>query len=119
MARVVGLGGFFVKARDHVALRAWYRDMLGMDVKDWGGAQLDNAAGTYGVWTAFKAETTYFAPSDKAFMINLRVDDADALVAELREKRANVLDRGEDSDDGKFRYVVDPEGTLIELWQPK
>jgi len=117
MATVLGIGGVFVRSRDPDALRAWYRDLLGLDIQDWGGAQLPSAPGGYGVWTAFRADTTYFAPSEREFMLNLRVDDLDALLAQLRARGARVLDRREDSADGKFGYVVDPDGTLLELWQ--
>lgn len=119
MAKITGLGGVFVKARDPKALRAWYADVLGLTIDEWGGAQLWNdGPRNYGVWSAFDAGTKYFAPSDKAFMINFRVDDADGMIARAKEKGAQVLDRGEDTPDGKFRYVVDPEGTLLELFQP-
>lgn len=120
MAKVIGIGGVFVKARDPVALRAWYRDMLGIEIHDWGGAQLwnDGPKRNYGVWSAFAADTKYFEPSERDIMLNLRVDDLDGLLAHLREKNARVLDRREDTDDGKFGYVMDPEGMLLELWQP-
>jgi len=119
MASVIGIGGIFVKSTDADALRAWYRDMLGLDVQDWGGAQLHATPGpSYAVWSAFRAESAYFAPSAREFMINLRVDDLDGLLAQLRARGAHVLERREDSADGKFGYVVDPDGTLLELWQP-
>ena len=111
-----------VKARDPKALAAWYRDALGMDVQSWGGAQLWNdvpgGGRSYAVWSAFAETSDYFAPSERPFMINLRVDDVEGLVAQLKERGDRVLDRGEDSEFGKFRYVVDPEGTLLELFQP-
>lgn len=119
MASVLGIGGVFVKSRDVDALRVWYRDMLGLDIQDWGGAQLwSGAERTYGVWSAFRADTTYFEPSEREFMVNLRVDDLEGLLAALRARGARVLDRREDSPDGKFGYVVDPDGTLLELWEP-
>jgi catechol 2,3-dioxygenase-like lactoylglutathione lyase family enzyme len=119
MASVLGIGGVFVKSRDADALRVWYRDMLGLDIQEWGGAQLwSSGERTYGVWSAFRADTTYFEPSEREFMVNLRVDDLDGLLATLRARGARVLDRREDSADGKFGYVVDPDGTLLELWQP-
>ena len=117
--RVVGIGGIFVKAQDPVGLRAWYRDNLGFDIHEWGGAELHNRAGSHGVWAAFAGDTKYFEPSEKAFMINFRVDDLDPLLERLRARGARVLDRREDAPFGAFGYVVDPEGTLIELWQPK
>ena len=118
MATVLGIGGVFVRSKDPDALRAWYRDLLGLEIQDWGGAQLWSTPGTYGVWSAFRADTTYFAPSEREFMVNLRVDDLEALLAKLRASGARVLDRCEDSADGKFGYVIDPDGTLLELWQP-
>jgi catechol 2,3-dioxygenase-like lactoylglutathione lyase family enzyme len=119
MATVLGIGGVFVKSRDADALRRWYRDMLGLEIQEWGGAQLwSTPARTYSVWSAFRAETGYFVPSTREFMINLRVDDLDELLAQLRARGAEVLDRREDSADGKFGYLVDPDGTLLELWQP-
>jgi catechol 2,3-dioxygenase-like lactoylglutathione lyase family enzyme len=126
--RVHGLGGVFFKAEDPEQLAGWYAKHLGIGVEGWGGAQFfwdrvdgqDAATGKrgYTVWSPFKADTTYFQPSDKPFMINFRVDDLDATLAALREEGCNVLDRGEDGEQGKFGYVMDPEGHLIELWQP-
>ena len=118
MASVLGIGGVFVKSPNAEALQAWYRDMLGLDIQEWGGAQLwSTPARSYSVWSAFRADTKYFEPSVRDFMINLRVDDLDELLGKLRALGANVLERREDSPDGKFGYVVDPDGTLIELWE--
>jgi catechol 2,3-dioxygenase-like lactoylglutathione lyase family enzyme len=118
MARVVGIGGVFVKSADPERLRAWYRDALGVDINKWGGAKLDNDQGTYGVWSSFAGDTKYFEPSTREFMLNLRVDDLPELLRALRERGERVLDRGEDTPYGKFGYVVDPDGTLVELFQP-
>lgn len=123
MARVVDIGGVFYKARDMDALREWYRTGLGLDVQSWGGAMLfhggaDAPGAGYTVWSLFPADTDYFAPSDKPFMLNLRVDDLDGVLAQLRQTGASVLDRRQEDENGRFGYVVDPEGTLIELWEP-
>ncbi|MCK7593879.1 VOC family protein [Pseudomarimonas salicorniae] len=122
-ARVTGIGGVFFKARDPGALGQWYARHLGLPVQDWGGAVFEWAeAGTgrpaCSVWSPFKQDTTYFEPGDRDYMINLRVDDLDALLAQLREEGCEVLDRREDSEQGRFGYVLDPEGQLVELWQP-
>ncbi|AXK71219.1 VOC family protein [Lysobacter sp. TY2-98] len=122
MAGVTGIGGVFFKARDPKALGAWYRDNLGIDVQSWGGAALrwgtpENPSGTT-AWSLFSADTTHFAPSDAPFMINYRVDDLDALLAALRANGCNVLDRTDDSEYGKFGWVIDPEGNKVELWEP-
>ena len=89
-----------------------------MEIQEWGGSQFWATEKTYAVWSAFRAETKYFEPSEREFMVNLRVDDLDELLAKLRARGAQVLDRTESSPDGKFGYVVDPDGTLIELWEP-
>ncbi|HEY0194519.1 MAG TPA: VOC family protein [Kofleriaceae bacterium] len=118
MASVIGIGGIFVKSKDPKALQAWYRELLGLEIADWGGAQIwSRAERSYAVWSSFAADSKHFEPSSREFMINLRVDDLDALLGTLRAAGANVLDRREDSADGKFGYVVDPDGTLLELWQ--
>src|SRR5262245_41892778 len=110
MAKVIGIGGVFFKSRDRVALRAWYRDVLGLELEDWGGAVVANEGKGFAVWNAFEANTEYFAPSTREFMINFRVDDLAGMLARLRERGAQVLDRREDSELGSFGYVVDPEG---------
>ncbi len=123
MAKVMGVGGVFFKAKDPKGLAGWYRDKLGFDVQDWGGAVFfwrpPKGEGVgYTVWNPFPAETKYFEPSERPFMVNLCVDDLDGMLAQLREKGVQVLDRREDTPQGRFGYVVDPEGTLLELWEP-
>lgn len=123
MKRVTGIGGIFIKARDPNALRAWYRDHLGLDVAEWGGVAFrwntDNPAaiGTT-IWSLFKQDSAYFAPSTAPFMINYRVDDLHALLALLREEGCSVDEKVDESEYGKFGWVLDPEGNKVELWQP-
>lgn len=122
MAQVLGIGGIFFKASDPALLGQWYREALGVRLEPWGGAVFpfvrDRPELGYSVWSPFPANTTYLEPSDKPFMINLRVDDLDGILAQLRSKGAKVLDRRGEDDNGKFGYVLDPEGILLELWQP-
>jgi predicted enzyme related to lactoylglutathione lyase len=119
--RVTGVGGIFFKSKDPKALRAWYRDVLGMAIEPWGGAMLRyDAPGHPSVltWTPFKASTDYMAPSGREFMIDFAVDDLDALVAKLNARGVAVLKR-EDDANGRFAWILDPDGTKIELWEPK
>ncbi|WP_166830519.1 VOC family protein [Thalassoroseus pseudoceratinae] len=124
MKRVTGFGGVFFKSPDPKALGEWYRKHLGMDVQDWGGvtfqwATPDNPSGVgTTVWSPFKEKTDYFEPSKADFMINLRVDDLHALLAVLREEGCQVDDKTEDSEFGKFGWVIDPDGNKVELWEP-
>ena len=123
MKRVTGIGGVFFLARDPVALRAWYRRHLGIDVQDWGGAVFrwsDDPGASSGatVWTIVGAEGNDFAPGRAPFVVNYRVEDVRALVQALRDEGCEVLDRVEASEYGTFAWVIDPEGHKVELWQP-
>lgn len=124
MKRVTGIGGIFFKAKDAAALQAWYKLHLGIDVQTWGGTAFswaDDAGVPVGgttIWSIASEQTEQFAPSNARFMINYRVDDLHALVKVLREEGCNVLDKIDDSEHGKFAWVIDPEGNKVELWQP-
>ncbi|WP_313275461.1 VOC family protein [Stenotrophomonas sp.] len=122
MKRVTGIGGIFFKAADPKALSAWYRDHLGLDTNDWGGAIFpwggEGSAKGMTIWSPFAQDTDYMAPSTASFMINFRVDDLEALLTVLRTEGCNVLERTETSEQGKFGWVIDPEGNKVELWQP-
>lgn len=124
MKRVTGIGGVFFHAEDPAALRAWYKAHLGIDVQDWGGAAFRWVdAGGHPVkgttaWCISAADGDPFAPSQSPFMVNYRVDDLGALLEALRAEGCNVLEKTDDSEYGKFGWVIDPEGNKIELWQP-
>jgi predicted enzyme related to lactoylglutathione lyase len=124
MKRVTGIGGVFFKSADPKRLAEWYRVHLGMNVEQWGGVAFqwsgpDNPSGVgTTVWNPFKEDTDHFAPSRSSFMINYRVDDLHALLAALRAEGCQVLDKVDDSEYGKFGWVIDPDGNKLELWQP-
>jgi len=124
MKRVTGIGGVFFNAKDPSALRAWYQRHLGIDVQDWGGAAFrwaDEAgnptAGTT-IWSVGSVDANNFAPSTSSFMINYRVADLHGVMQALRSEGCNVLEKTDDSEYGKFGWVIDPEGNKVELWQP-
>ena len=124
MKRVTGIGGIFFNAKDPVALRAWYKTHLGIDVQAWGGAaftwtddQGNPVKGTT-IWLIGSEEGDPFAPSRSSFMINYRVEDLGALLQALRKEGCKVLDKTDESEYGRFGWVVDPEGNKVELWQP-
>ena len=117
MAKVIGLGGIFYKVADPDKSRPWYQEMVGI-CGEWGPMfrfKSDDAEG-YSLLSPFKQATDYFAPSDWPFMINLRVDDLDELVADLEVKGVDILGR-QDEDYGRFAWILDPDGLKIELWQ--
>lgn len=122
MKRVTGIGGLFFKSTNPGRLGAWYRDHLGLEVTEWGGAIFpwggpDSPTGMT-IWSPFPADTDKMAPGNATFMVNFRVADLDALLAALRAEGCNVLDAKEASEFGKFGWVLDPEGNKIELWEP-
>ena len=125
MARVTGIGGVFFKSTgDHTALAAWYAKHLGMTPEAWGGVLLrwpEDKAGDGGVtvWHVAERDSKWFAPSNSSFMINYRVDDLDGMLANLKAAGVEIL-KGPDADDnGKFAWIVDPDGNKVELWEPK
>ncbi len=105
-------------------MEAWYKLHLGIDVQDWGGAVFtwndaeDKPVAGSTVWNINPQDSDYFAPSTAPFMVNYRVEDLLALVAVLKEEGCNVLEKIDESDYGKFAWVIDPEGNKVELWQP-
>jgi catechol 2,3-dioxygenase-like lactoylglutathione lyase family enzyme len=120
MARVTGLGGIFYKVADPQKTAAWYREMLGLG-GEWGihfPWSAEPGEDPYSLLSAFKAETDYFSPSARPFMINLRVDDLDGLLAQLEAKGVEILGR-QDEDYGSFAWIMDPDGIKLELWQQK
>ena len=117
MAKVTGLGGVFYVVKDPEATRAWYRETLGID-GDY-GPQLNWSEETgekpYSLISHFK-DDQYLKPGRGGFMINLRVDDLDTFVAQLKGTGVDVLD-SVDEGYGKFAWLLDPDGVKIELWE--
>ncbi|HWH23904.1 MAG TPA: VOC family protein [Candidatus Limnocylindria bacterium] len=120
MQRAEGIGGFFFRARDPQRLMAWYRDHLGIETMgaDGAGGVWQQAAGPT-VFAPFAHDTDYFGRPDQACMLNFRVADLDAMLAQLRAAGTDVDDRIELMEGiGRFGWATDPEGNRFELWQP-
>ena len=124
--RVTGIGGVFLKARDPKALGVWYKEKLGIPLRDdgewallqWREREDPERVGTT-VWSLFPSDSAYFAPSQAPFMINYRVRDLDRMLAQLRAQDVAVDSKVAEEFNGRFAWVVDPEGNKIELWEPK
>jgi predicted enzyme related to lactoylglutathione lyase len=116
MERVLGIGGYFMRAADPVALGAWYRDCLGLDA-DENGLWSQGIGPT--VFATFESETDYFGSRAQQAMLNFRVRDLDAMLAQLHANGADVDGEAQDMEGvGRFAWVTDPEGNRVELWQP-
>jgi predicted enzyme related to lactoylglutathione lyase len=114
--RVLGIGGYFLRAADPGALGAWYRECLGLDA-DENGLWRQEAGPT--VFATFAPETDYFGTRAQQTMLNFRVRDPDAMLEQLRAMGADAADETQEMDCvGRFGWVTDPEGNRVELWQP-
>jgi predicted enzyme related to lactoylglutathione lyase len=124
MKKVTGIGGVFFKCDDPKGMNEWYAKNLGLPMSDYGATfewRQDDDPSKKGstTWSTFPQDTKYFNPSAKPFMINYRVENIEALVDELKKENVTIVDEIADSDYGKFVHVLDPEGNIIELWEPK
>ena len=125
MARVTGVGGIFFKSTgDRAALAAWYQKHLGMPLEDFGGAILrwpDDKALDRGltVWHVAEKDSQWFSPSNASFMVNYRVDDLAEMLAQLSEGGVAVIGGPDADENGKFAWIMDPDGNKVELWEPK
>ena len=124
MAKVLGIGGFFYKAADPAATRAWYARVLGFEFTSWGGVAFEASdmakkPGAATAWSVTSQTSTQFEPSTRDFMINLLVDDLGGLLARIEREGVEVLSKTLDDPFGKFAQIMDPDGIKIELWEPK
>lgn len=125
MARVTGIGGIFFKSTgDRAALAAWYQKHLGLHLEDFGGAVLRWAEdrgddGGLTVWHVADRDSQWFSPSAAPFMVNYRVDDLSGMLTQLRAGGVEVVGGPESHENGRFAWVLDPDGNKVELWEPK
>lgn len=125
MAKVTGIGGVFFKSTsDHKKLAEWYSRNLGIQLEPWGGAILkwtDDTSEDRGltVWNVAEPNSKWFSPSSASFMINYRVDDMAEMLATLQRNGVEVLQGPESHENGKFAWIIDPDGNKVELWEPR
>ena len=124
MAKITGIGGVFLKCNgDPVALAEWYQKHLGMHLEDFGGAVLrwpDDRADDQGltVWHLAEHDSQWFSPSTSSFMINYRVDNLAEMLDQLRAGGVDIIGGPESHENGKFAWIMDPDGNKVELWEP-
>lgn len=121
--RVTGIGGIFFKTTDTKATKDWYGRHLGFNIDEWGAAfkfkKIEDPSQTgYLQWSPFKADTDYFEPSKKEFMINYRVENLEELVVVLKSEGVTICDEIASYEYGKFVHILDNDGNKIELWEP-
>jgi len=124
MKKVTGLGGVFFKCDNPQTMNEWYAKNLGLPTSEYGATfewRQDNDPSKKGStsWCTFPQHTDAFNPSAKPFMINYRVENLVLLLDELRKENVTIVDEIAEYDYGKFVHVLDPEGNIIELWEPK
>ena len=123
LKKVTGIGGIFFKCKDPKKMRAWYAANLGLNTNQYGAVfewyqGADSTKKGFTQWSPFNEKTTYFAPSTKDYMINYRVDNMDALIAELKKNAVTIVDTVETAEYGKFIHILDIEANKVELWEP-
>ena len=123
LKRVTGIGGIFFKCKDPKKVREWYQTHLGLNTNQYGTVfewrqGEDTTRKGFTQWSPFTETTKYFAPSTKDFMINYRVADLEALVAQLKVEGVTVTDTIQTVEYGKFVHILDVEGNKVELWEP-
>lgn len=121
--RATGIGGIFFKCKDPKKVREWYKTHLGLNTNEYGAVfewyqGVDSTQKGFSQWSPFKETTKYFEPSTKDFMINYRVVNMEALVAELKKNGVTVVDTIQVVSYGKFVHILDLEGNKLELWEP-
>lgn len=120
MAKVIGLGGVFIKFKDADKMREWYSNVLGMNTNDYGVLFKFNASNRTGYLQlgTFPSSSDYFGDAAQQVMLNFRIDNMDAMVEHLKTNGVDLLDEVETYEYGKFLHIADPEGNRIELWEP-
>ena len=119
MARVIGIGGVFMRTGAPDDLRAWYSRVLGLTFEEWGGIAFPPLDRGVTVFSPFSLDTDYFRPSTRDFMVNFVVDDLDAMLARVNKEGVATLGRDDSDPSGRFAWIMDPAGVKIELWQAK
>jgi predicted enzyme related to lactoylglutathione lyase len=119
MAKAVGFGGVFLKARDPKALAKWYATHFGIPDQGGGSLAFDGPESTgMTVFAHFPLDTKYFGEGAQQAMVNFRVDDLDELLKQLAEAGVRIDPKRDDHEYGKFAWIWDPEDNRVELWQP-
>ena len=126
MKRVTGIGGIFFSAPDPHATRDWYVKQLGIPTRDFEGTTLpifewqERGSGdvAYTVWAVFGPKPKHFEPGNGDFMINYRVRNLDAMLEQLRKAGVRVVDGPQQDFNGRFAWILDPDGRKVELWEP-
>jgi len=121
--KVTGIGGIFFRSKNPKEISSWYGKNLGLAIDDYGSPfEVRNANNpeeiNYLRWSPFDKDTEYFAPSEKEFMINYRVQNIEELVNNLKDNGVTIVDAIEEYEYGKFVHIMDPDGNKIELWEP-
>jgi predicted enzyme related to lactoylglutathione lyase len=121
--KVTGIGGIFFFSDNPKETREWYHRNLGLEITEYGSTfESRNATRpeevNYLQWSPFKKGSTYFAPSQKDFMINYRVQNLEGLLKKLRDNGVTIVDSVETAEYGKFVHIMDADGNKIELWEP-
>ena len=122
MKRVTAIGGVFFKCKNPEAQQDWYAQHLGINMDKFGSSfewrhSDDREKKGYSAWSPFANDTDYFGQPSQQYMINYRVENLEALVAQLKTESVTIVDEIENYEYGKFVHILDGEGNRVELWE--
>lgn len=117
MAKVLGVGGVFLRCKNVETYRKWCSDVMKLDITNWGTFEWEHEENSRSMLSPFSDDTTYFAPSTERVMINLQVEDVPTLLKQAKSGGAEIVGDIEISEFGTFGWFIDPEGYKIELWE--
>ncbi|RKQ71242.1 putative enzyme related to lactoylglutathione lyase [Litorimonas taeanensis] len=117
MAKILGLGGIFIRCRDVKAYRNWWSEVMGLDMSDWGTFEWEDIKTSRSMFSPFSDDSDYFSPSEHRVMINLQVEDVHELIERARSGGADIIGEIDVNEYGTFGWFIDPEGYKIELWE--
>ncbi|SDW04105.1 VOC family protein [Paenibacillus sp. CF384] len=113
---IKGVGGIFWRTNNLEAVKKWYSDVLKLDISEWNGTMIKPESANETIFSLFTAEDNYF-PTEQQVMLNFQVHSLDETLAHLADLGVPLAKKPESSDYGKFVWIADPEGRLIELWE--
>lgn len=119
--KVTGIGGLIFKSKDPEKTKQWYSKHLGFNTDEYGTSfqwQDENGNKAHSVWSPLGEDHEHFEEGEKDYILNLRVDDLDQMIADMRQEGVQLIGDVQEYDYGRFAYVIDPDGMKLELWEP-
>ena len=113
---IKGFGGIFWRTKNLEVVKKWYSEVLKIDIENWNGTVIKPELGTATIFSFFTENDNYF-PTEQQVMLNFQVHDLNETIKHLEHIGVSLAKKKEISEFGKFIWIEDPEGRLVELWE--